>query len=374
MTELKLGELFCGPGGLSLGAMIASQRTGKKTGFRIKPVWAVDRDLSACKTYRRNIHPKYEVDAAFDSGPVLNTDVNAPGLLQKLARTSAIDILSFGFPCNDYSIVGEKKGLNGSFGPLYKAGVKALNHFNPRVFIAENVSGLRSANSGRAWREIMHDLQNAGKHGYELTPHKYEFEYYGVPQRRHRWVIVGVRKGAPGNAPWRFLPPAPDSRVTNVSDCFKKPIPDGMNAHTRIKQHPRVVERLQYILPGQNAWNADIPSRLRLNVKGATLSQIYRRLKYEEPAYTVTGSGGGGTHVYHWKDDRALTNRERARLQSFPDTFEFEGTSEEIRRQVGMAVPPEGAARIFEAILLRMKTPNELKGLVPLAEFDAEKL
>lgn len=374
MKELKLGELFCGPGGLSLGALLASKRTGESRKLRIEPVWAVDRDLSACRTYRRNIHPKHPADADFTAGPVLNADVNEPGLLKKLAGISDIDILSFGFPCNDYSLVGEKKGLEGTFGPLYRAGIRALDQFKPKFFIAENVSGLSSANAGRAWRQIMHDLQRAGEHGYEITPHKYEFEYYGVPQRRHRWVIVGVRKNANGKAPWRFLPPAPSVSKSIVADAFKRPIPAGANAHTFVRQHPRVVERLTHILPGQNAWTADLPSRLKLNVKGATLSQIYKRLELSTPAYTITGSGGGGTHVYHWKEHRALTNRERARLQSFPDWFEFLGTSEQIRRQVGMAVPPEGAAKIFDALLRRIATPDDLKGLLALAPFDAEAL
>ena len=70
-----------------------------------------------------------------------------------------------------------------------------------------------------------------------------------------------------------------------------------------------------------------------------------------KPAYTITGSGGGGTHVYHWKQNRALTNRERARLQTFPDSFIFEGKKEGVRRQIGMAVPPAGAKVIFEAIV-----------------------
>lgn len=371
MTVLKMGELFCGPGGLSLGAIIASRREEEQTGVSINPVWAVDRDLSACQTYRRNIHPTYSAEAAFNSGPVLNADVNEPGLLKRLESLSSIDILSFGFPCNDYSLVGQRKGLDGSFGPLYLAGVRALYKFNPKFFVAENVSGLKSANAGRAWREIMRDLQNAGEHGYELTPHKYEFEYYGVPQRRHRWVIVGVRKNRNGKAPWRFLPPKPEAHERIVADAFRKAIPANANAHILVRQHPRVVERLSYIRAGQNAWNAEIPRRLRLNVKGATLSQIYRRLDKKSPAYTITGSGGGGTHVYHWKENRALTNRERARLQSFPDSFEFIGTSEQIRRQVGMAVPPEGAARIFQALIRRIANPNDLRGLLPVDPFDA---
>lgn len=88
-----------------------------------------------------------------------------------------------------------------------------------------------------------------------------------------------------------------------------------------------------------------------LHVKGAKISQIYKRLDPEKPAYTVTGSGGGGTHIYHWSDPRALTNRERARLQTFPDDYIFEGSKESVRRQIGMAVPCQGAKIIFEAIL-----------------------
>ena len=79
--------------------------------------------------------------------------------------------------------------------------------------------------------------------------------------------------------------------------------------------------------------------------------QIYKRLDPNKPSYTVTGSGGGGTHVYHWKENRALTNRERARLQTFPDNFIFKGSKEEVRRQIGMAVPVKGAKIIFESVL-----------------------
>ena len=125
------------------------------------------------------------------------------------------------------------------------------------------------------------------------------------------------------------------------------------NAHNNelTKNSKQVIERLKYIKPGKSAFNSNIPKKLRLNVKGAKISQIYRRLDPNKPSYTVTGSGGGGTHVYHWKENRALTNRERARLQTFPDNFIFEGSKESVRKQIGMAVPVNGARIIFEAIL-----------------------
>ena len=129
------------------------------------------------------------------------------------------------------------------------------------------------------------------------------------------------------------------------------PIAENAFNNEETRQNPRVVERLSLIKPGENAWTANLPEHLRLKVKSATLSQIYRRLDPNKPAYTVTGSGGGGTHIYHWEEPRALTNRERARLQTFPDDFEFIGSKESVRKQIGMAVPVNGAKIIFEAVL-----------------------
>ena len=126
-----------------------------------------------------------------------------------------------------------------------------------------------------------------------------------------------------------------------------------LNVHNNelTKNSKQVIERLKYIKPGKSAFNSKIPKNLKLNVKGAKISQIYRRLDPNKPSYTVTGSGGGGTHVYHWKENRALTNRERARLQTFPDNFIFEGSKESVRKQIGMAVPVKGAKIIFDSIL-----------------------
>ena len=129
------------------------------------------------------------------------------------------------------------------------------------------------------------------------------------------------------------------------------PIPQNAFNNERTKQSPQVVERLTHILPGQNAFTANLPEHLRLNITGAKISQIYKRLDPDKPSYTVTGSGGGGTHIYHWDEPRALTNRERARLQTFPDDYEFIGSKECVRKQIGMAVPCIGAKIIFEAIL-----------------------
>ena len=118
------------------------------------------------------------------------------------------------------------------------------------------------------------------------------------------------------------------------------------------------LEFSKHIKEGENAWTADLPDRLQLNVKGAKLSMIYKRLDPSKPSYTITGSGGGGTHVYHYKEPRALTNRERARLQTFPDDFHFFGSKESVRKQIGMAVPVKGVQIILESILMTLIGKN----------------
>ena len=118
----------------------------------------------------------------------------------------------------------------------------------------------------------------------------------------------------------------------------------------------------------------NIIKRVRLNVKSARMSHIYRRLNPKRPSYTITGSGGGGTHVYHWTEPRALTNRERARLQTFDDSYLFIGKKESVRKQIGMAVPPEGARHVFLAILKTMGGEQYQNVPANLYESGAESL
>ena len=332
--EFKFGELFCGPGGLALGAKRASVENSSEC-FSISHAWANDLDRDSCETYRRNICPD-------SPNSIVCRDVRR----LDFSSLEPIDALAFGFPCNDFSVVGEQKGMNGVYGPLYSYGVRALHHFRPKWFFAENVGGLRSANDGRAFQTILEELQQAG---YFITPHLYRFEEYGVPQARHRIIIIGMRSdiGVQFKVPAPGLGPPRTSREA----IEEPPIPPDASNNELTKQSSQVIERLKHIKPGENAFTAKLPKHLRINVKGANISQIYKRLNPDSPSYTVTGSGGGGTHVYHWSKDRALTNRERARLQTFPDDFVFTGLKESVRKQIGMALPPLGAQVIFEAVL-----------------------
>jgi DNA (cytosine-5)-methyltransferase 1 len=134
--NFKLAELFCGPGGLSLGLISVSVNDASGKNYAIKSVWANDIDEDSCRTYARNIH----------NGERANV-ICAPVETIDFEKVPSFDVLAFGFPCNDFSVVGEQKGFNGKYGPLYTYGVKAINIHNPKWIIAENVSGLQSANN-----------------------------------------------------------------------------------------------------------------------------------------------------------------------------------------------------------------------------------
>jgi len=334
ITTFRLGELFSGPGGIAIGASSATVINSKKETYKIEHQWANDYDEDTCNTYRKNICPDSPESVIWKD--VRKLEIN---------KLEEIDALAFGFPCNDYSVVGEQKGMDGVFGPLYSYGIKVLKQFSPQWFLAENVGGLRNANDGKSFETIIKEMH---KCGYNVVPHLYKFEKYGVPQARHRIIIVGIRKDL-GKT---FAVPAPvPGMVTSREAIEIPPIPKNAKNNEFTKQSAHVIERLSYIKPGENAFTANLPSHLALQIVGAKISQIYKRLDPKKPAYTITGSGGGGTHVYHWEANRALTNRERARLQTFPDTFVFEGSKESVRKQIGMAVPPKGVKVIFEAIL-----------------------
>lgn len=328
----RFGELFSGPGGLGLAAKLAS-----RPGFKIVHQWATDYDADTCRTYAHNICGDPHDES------VVHADIRKLDYAV-LEQLGGIDGLAFGFPCNDFSLVGERKGFDGEYGPLYTYGIKALKRFRPAWFLAENVGGIR-ADGGVALKRIFADMAEAG---YRIYPHYYRFEQYGVPQARHRMIVIGIKN----ELDVEFKVPSPNPYADRDVSAKKalESIPKWATNQEPTKQSDNVIERLGHIPAGGNAWHTDIPEHLQIKTK-TKLSSIYRRLHPEKPAYTVTGSGGGGTHIYHWSEPRALTNRERARLQTFPDEFIFHGSKESVRKQIGMAVPAEGARVIFEALL-----------------------
>ena len=332
----KLGELFCGPGGIACGAMRSKSADGRLT---IEHAWANDYDEDTCKTYRKNICP--DSPETVYGGDVRDLDIQS---------LSEIDAFCYGFPCNSFSSVGEHKGLaNEKFGQLYWYGIEVLKHHKPMWFLAENVSGIRSAGSGD-FQIILDDMKAAG---YKLNVNLYKAEQYGIPQTRHRVIIVGIREDLP--VEYKVPDPAQYADYDISAGTALDNIPsDAPNNEVR-KLSDKVIRRLSYINPGENIWQAEarlgeeFPDELKINTK-TKISQIYRKLDPNKPAYTVTASGGGGTFMYHWTD-RELTNRERARIQTFPDDYEFVGNYSSVRKQIGMAVPCKLSEIVITAIL-----------------------
>ena len=393
MIEVKqkkfvLGELFCGPGGMAIAADNVSVFDTKGIKYFVSHKWGLDFSKAACATFEKNLK-KHSPDVE-----AICQDVN-DFINSGLTEERRITALAFGFPCNSFSSAGEREGLNSKrFGHLYKAGIAVMEAYNPEWFIAENVSGISSHESGKVFKKILQDLADAGK-GYNVVAHLYKFEEYGVPQARHRYVIVGIRCDIAKTQQLVFKVPAsthgPDKKsFVTAAEALASVHNTTSWGSSFTRQAERVCWRLKFTAPGENAWTLDelideskypnekleqylkrLPwydediaplgsidairqkiawARLK-NCNKARMSQIYRRLEPGKPAYTITGSGGGGTHVYHWAEHRALTNEERAALQTFPKDFEFCGQKEEIRKQIGMAVPTDGAKVIFEAIL-----------------------
>lgn len=334
--KFKLGELFCGPGGIACGAMRSHSADGK---LSVVHAWANDYDSDTCETYIKNICPN-SPESVY-CGDVRELDI------KKLGK---IDAFCYGFPCNSFSNVGKHQGLeNEKFGQLYWYGIEVLKEYQPEWFVAENVSGIRSAGSGD-FKIILEDMRAAG---YKLNVNLYKAEQYGIPQTRHRVIIVGIRN----DIPVEYKVPSPEiyancdissrTALSNIAtDAFN-------NEHRTLSK--KVVKRLSYIRPGENVWQAEerlgskFPEELKIQTK-TKISQIYRKLDPDKPAYTVTAAGGGGTFMYHWTD-RELTNRERARIQTFPDTYEFVGNYSSVRKQIGMAVPCKLSEIVITAIL-----------------------
>ena len=179
--RFDLGELFCGPGGMAIASTRVApvQALGGET-YTLRHAWGVDFSQPAIDTFNANLGGGICMDAW-------------EFVRNHLDRQHRINALAFGFPCNSFSEVGERKGMDDpNFGKLYQTGIAVLDAYAPIWFVAENVSGIRARDNGNQFRTILRELSLAGK-GYDVVAHLYRFEEYGVPQARHRYVIVGIR-------------------------------------------------------------------------------------------------------------------------------------------------------------------------------------
>jgi DNA (cytosine-5)-methyltransferase 1 len=328
-NPFSIVSLFSGCGGMDLGFY--------KEGFKI--LWANDIDPVACETYKRNIGD--HIVAA----DITKIDYD---IIPKC------DVLLGGFPCQDFSVIWQRGGITTERGNLYRNFVDLVHLKNPKVFIAENVKGLLSANKGKAIEQIVNDFSKTGDFGYKVTVNLINFADYGTPQLRQRVLIIGIRK----DIKEEFSIPEPTHNFTNYVSA--REALEGVekvkfnNEHQNVQ--PSTIEKLKLIPAGGNF--SDIPKNSPHYVKGM-ISHVYRRLHPDKPSTTIIAAGGGGTWGYHFKDPRPLTNRERARLFGYPDDFGFVGSITEVRRQIGNSVAPVGIqvfAKQIKKFLINVKS------------------
>lgn len=342
----KIVSIFSGCGGLDLGF----HQEGYTT------IWANDFAEGAVESFRKNFGDVIHLKDITQINPY--TDTSIP----------ACDIVLGGFPCQDFSIIWKQPGLNGKRGGLFRHFAEFVDAKKPKAFVAENVKGLLTANGGKAIDTIIRDFENIAP-GYIVKPHLYNFAEYGVPQFRERVLFVGVRI----DTGFSFVHPKPTHGPNAEKPYFTagealKGVEKVPYNNEKINIREKTRKMLELIPEGGNFTN--IPKDSPLYVKGM-ISHVYRRIKRDEPSKTIIAAGGGGTWGYHYPEPRPLTNRERARLQSFPDDFVFKGSVTEVRRQIGNAVPPEGVRLVARRLLPLFK--GEYKAIDLQSEYEQMK-
>ncbi|WP_368859041.1 DNA cytosine methyltransferase [Cohnella sp. GbtcB17] len=295
-------SLFSGCGGMDLGFVGGFDFLGKtynKTSFEI--IWANEINTAACETYRKNLGEHIVIG-----------DIN-----EKIDEMPTYaDVIIGGFPCQDISINGKMKGINGKRSSLYTAIVEAVKRIQPKVFVAENVGGLLLKQNKYSLQKILDDFNSLG---YNVSYRLYHAADYGVPQTRERVFIVGTRKDLP-----EFIPPEPTC-VNHIS--AKDAISD--------------LEPLESDGDFSHIWS-------KAKVSG---EQGNRRLIADRPGYTIRAECHGNIQ-FHYSLPRRISMREAARIQSFPDSFRFSSGLRETERQIGNAVPPVLAWHIAKAVEL----------------------
>ncbi len=329
MVSPTVIDLFAGAGGMSSGFNSA--------GYRV--VAAIENWDVAAASFRA-AHPSAAVIVA----PV--ETVSGRRLLRSagLVRGECF-VMVGGPPCPPYSSLSASRLTEDGRKELWREYLRLVDAVLPKWVVIENVPGLLS--NGDAIGGIRSAFLAMG---YAVDARVLDAVDFGAPQFRRRAVIIGRR----GGGAIRFPEPTyGDGRLPYMTagNALNAPMDAETTAAEIPALSPLAVERLSYIRQGESVWDAmpRLPDHLKIKGSGFP-SSIYRRLSPGEPSYTVVGNGGGGTLIYHWRDDRALSNRERARLQGFADNHGFHGSSVDVRAQIGNAVPPPLARAIALAL------------------------
>ena len=245
-----------------------------------------------------------------------------------------VDVISGGFPCQAFSYAGKSLGFDDPRGGLIFEMFRCLQELQPKVMVAENVCGLRTHQRGETLREIMRGLEKCGYNTFIQTVNAL---HYDVPQKRHRLLIVGLRKDLGDSLP-TF--PQPSRMRQTLKDALKNcPESNGI-AYSKAKH--KVMKQV----PEGGCW-VDLPDKVQRQYMGSAYGNrlggrrgMARRLAWNEPSLTILCSPSQKqTERCHPTETRPLTVRECMRIQTFPDSWEIEGGATAQYRQIGNAVP-----------------------------------
>lgn len=328
--EFTVIELFAGAGGLALGL--------EKAGLKCKVLNEIDHWAS--ETLRMN-RPEWNV---------IEDDIKNLSFKKYL---NEIDIITGGFPCQAFSYAGKKLGLKDARGTLFYEFARIVDEVKPLICIGENVRGLLRHDNGRTIEGMISVLNEVG---YRVLPPKLlKAMFYRVPQKRERVLIVGIRKDISMDL-YNF--PKPYNKIFTLKDALKNgelfdtDVPDSPGS----KYPSNKKEVLDHVPPG-GYWR-DLPEKMQREYMGRSYflgggkTGMARRLSWEEPSLTLTCSPAQKqTERCHPDETRPLSVREYARIQTFPDDWEFSGSIAQQYKQIGNAVPVNLALEIGYSIV-----------------------
>ena len=335
-------ELFAGGGGLALGL--------HEAGFN--QVLFNEFNHDACETLRKN----------FKDSNIIEGDVHDVDFTPYKGK---IDFLSGGFPCQAFSYAGNQKGFEDARGTLFFELARAIKETQPKVFLGENVKGLVSHDNGKTFKVISQIIDELGY--YLVPPRVLKAVMYKVPQKRERIFLVGIRKDFADKVSFHW--PSPYYRVMTLRDTFYKgelydsDVPESIG-----QKYPKRKAEILSKVPQGGDWR-DLPEDLQKEYMkgsfylGGGKTGMARRLSLDEPSLTLTcAPAQKQTERCHPLETRPLTVREYARIQTFPDSWEFSGSESSQYKQIGNAVPVNLAKAMGHSLIRLLNDIEQTKG------------
>lgn len=291
----------------------------------------VEFNHAACETLRAN-RPGWNV---------IEGDIHDIDFKDWLGK---VDLVSGGAPCQAFSYAGKKLGFGDVRGTLFAEFARCVEETQPKMFLFENVRGLLSHDEGRTFDTIKHVFESLG---YTVQYRVLNAAYHGVGQKRERLIVIGTRN----DLTIKYTYPTPDEKWTTLRDVLQD-VPE--SPYLPYSERKR---KIMELVPPGGCW-VDLPEDIAKDYMGKSYYSgggrrgMARRIAWNEPCLTLTTSPSQKqTERCHPDETRPFTVREYARIQSFPDTWEFEGNLADQYKQIGNAVPVELARRVGSKVI-----------------------